>query len=184
MEFRYPYDPATGLPGTAATPWTNGDPAQGVEGSIPPAEALNDPQREITNVIDYYLGNGNEGSGQQEGDLTQLRKSLQAATGEDGARSLHAETGYEILPSGLILQWGGGTIVTPSSTFFFPVSFPNAVFRISVVDYSAVFSDPSPAHIIHILSDTPSRKSRFQVQAAKTDGTSGTSRFDYIAIGH
>ncbi|MEM7746069.1 MAG: hypothetical protein AAF409_20435 [Pseudomonadota bacterium] len=79
MEFRFPYNPVTGQPGTAATPWTNGDPAAGIEGSIPPAEALNDPMREICHVIDRYLGDGNFGSGQDVADLQQLRKAIDAA---------------------------------------------------------------------------------------------------------
>lgn len=76
MKFHFPYDPATGQPGDGSVPWINGDPAAGIEGSVPPAEAIADPMREIANVIDAVLGDGTEGSGQDGADLTQLLQAI------------------------------------------------------------------------------------------------------------
>lgn len=78
MEFVNPFDPATGNPGDGSTPWQNGNPATGTDGSIPPVEALEHPMRELTHLIDFAIGDGSEGSGQDEGDLEQVRKSVQA----------------------------------------------------------------------------------------------------------
>jgi len=97
MEFRYPYDTATGLPGDGTDPWQNGDPQAGIDGSIPPAEAFNDPQREICNVVDHFLGDGSEGSGQAAGDLTQLLQSIQEAVAAGG------------VPIGTEIHWTGDT---------------------------------------------------------------------------
>lgn len=99
MEFRFPYDPATGLPGDGSTPWQNGDPQAGIDGAIPPAEAFNDPQREICNVIDHFLGDGTEGSGQDPDDLTQLLQSIQAAT-----------AGFALLPVPAQVEGNGGRL--------------------------------------------------------------------------
>lgn len=99
MEFRFPYDPATGLPGDGSTPWQNGDPQAGIDGAIPPAEAFNDPQREICNVIDHFLGDGTPGSGQDPDDLTQLLQSIQAAT-----------AGFALLPVPAQVEGNGGRL--------------------------------------------------------------------------
>lgn len=121
MEFRFPFDPATGLPGDGTDPWQNGDPSAGIDGSIPPAEAFNDPQREIVNVIDHYLGDGTEGSGQTAGDLTQLLQSIQAATSGLALLPIHAQvegnggrlqmdgagTGDRVISAGQTITWRG-----------------------------------------------------------------------------
>ena len=121
MEFRFPFDPATGLPGDGTDPWQNGDPSAGIDGSIPPAEAFNDPQREIVNVIDHYLGDGTEGSGQAAGDLTQLLQSIQAATSGLALLPIHAQvegnggrlqmdgagTGDRVISAGQTITWRG-----------------------------------------------------------------------------
>lgn len=48
-----------------------------VAGSKVPGAALEDPQREIAHVIDYFLGDGTFGSAQDPADLEQLRKAIQ-----------------------------------------------------------------------------------------------------------
>ena len=121
MEFRFPYDTLTGLPGDGTDPWQNGDPQAGIDGSIPPAEAFNDPQREVCNVIDHYLGDGSEGSGQAAGDLTQLLQSIQAATAGLAQLPISAEvagnggrlqmdgagTGDRVISAGQTITWRG-----------------------------------------------------------------------------
>lgn len=139
MEFRYPFDPATGLPGAGGPAWTNGDPSIGVEGSIPPAESLNDPQREICDAIDFFLGDGEFGSAQDDEDLTQLRQAIRRATGADGTGALLANPGYQVFPSGLILQWG--RISTFSGDFVtFPLTFPTTCVAVTCSDSAAALS--------------------------------------------
>src|SRR5262245_44932794 len=52
-------------------PYINGDPEIGREGSIPPAESIEYPQREIVNVIAY------NGFTPDNADLTQLTRGIQ-----------------------------------------------------------------------------------------------------------
>ena len=49
-----------------------------------------------------------------------------------GANASLANTGYQKLPSGLIIQWGQGALVNDSTeTIIFPIAFPNGVFSYS-----------------------------------------------------
>lgn len=121
MQFHYPYDPATGLPGDGSVPWQNGDPQAGIAGSIPPIEAHRDVMNEICAVIDHFLGDGTFGSGQQVGDVTQLRQSIQAATsglallpvaaeveGNGGRLQMDgAGTGDRVISAGQTITWRG-----------------------------------------------------------------------------
>lgn len=121
MEFINPFDPATGGPGDGSVPWQNENLLVGQEGSNPPAEAFEHPMREITNVIDHYLGDGTEGSGQAAGDLTQLLQSIQAATaglallpiqaqveGNGGRLQMDgAGTGDRVISAGQTITWRG-----------------------------------------------------------------------------
>lgn len=59
-------------------------------------------------------------------------KLASALTG--GNQSLSAN-GYQKLPGGLILQWGGGTISSASEVINFPVSYPNSHLRTVVVSH-------------------------------------------------
>lgn len=59
------------LDGSGSDPYVNPNPALEIEGSVVPAAALEDPQREIVHVIDYA---GLEPDG---GDLTQLRQAIE-----------------------------------------------------------------------------------------------------------
>lgn len=157
MEFRFPFDPATGLPGDGSVGWTNGDPGTGTEGSIPPAEALNDPQREICHVIDFYLGDGSFGSGQAAGDLTQLRQAIQAA--------LTAVGGFLPLAGGTVtgaLTVNGTTNMTGAVT----VTNNNPGFILSESDTGDFFR-------VNLLGGVP----RLQVPASQfllLEGGSGT----------
>ncbi len=56
-------------------PYVNPNPANGIEGSIPPAEAIEHPLREIENVIKTFLGP----EAPDGGDLTQLSQAIAAA---------------------------------------------------------------------------------------------------------
>jgi hypothetical protein len=66
MDYNQPFG------GAADSPYVNGNPAAGVQGSIPPAQAIEFPQREIVEVIRYF------GMTPSNNDLTQLRKAIVA----------------------------------------------------------------------------------------------------------
>lgn len=60
--------------------------------------------------------------------------ALRAATGDFGA-SL-AASGYQKLPSGLIIQWGISAVTTTSASVTFPIAFPNYVAHVNTHDQS------------------------------------------------
>jgi hypothetical protein len=66
MRYQQPY----GTPDDS--PYVNGNPAQGVQGSIPPAPAFEQPQREIVNVIQK------SGFNPLDADLLQLAKGIRS----------------------------------------------------------------------------------------------------------
>lgn len=57
-------------------PYVNPVPENGVEGSIPPAEAIEHPMREIENTIKAFLGDGSPDGA----DLTQLAQAIAKAS--------------------------------------------------------------------------------------------------------
>jgi len=99
--------------------YQNGNPDAGIEGSIPPGEAIEHTQREIVAAI--------AGSGQtpSDGDLAQLWQAITGAFAK-------AANGYVALPSGIIIQWG--TVTVPSASgatsnsvsITWPTAFPTA----------------------------------------------------------
>lgn len=77
MEYAPPYIPG-GNPDPNA-PYVDRDSPGGIRGSVPPARAIEDPQREIGYVIDKVLGDGTFRSAQDPDDTTQLYQSIIAA---------------------------------------------------------------------------------------------------------
>ncbi len=80
--------PINGDAGDPDRPYVDADPANGVEGSIPPAAAFEDPQREILAVID------GAGLARDGADLTQLFQAIGAmiaAAGGDGVQPATTE---------------------------------------------------------------------------------------------
>lgn len=73
------YNPPFVLGGNpdAGAPYVDRNTPGATSGSVPPAAAIEQPQREIAHVIDFFLGNGTFGSGQDETDNEQLRKAMQ-----------------------------------------------------------------------------------------------------------
>lgn len=67
MRYNQPFD----KPSDPTAPYVNGVPAAGIQGSIPPAAALEHPQREIVHVIEF------SGQTPDGADLQQLRKAIQ-----------------------------------------------------------------------------------------------------------
>jgi hypothetical protein len=73
MDYNQPYGGATGAP------YVNGNPATGTAGSIPPAAAIEYPQREIVDTITKA------GLTPSNADLGQLAKAIQSGAMVDGA---------------------------------------------------------------------------------------------------
>lgn len=63
-------------------PYVNPNPANGIEGSIPPAEAIEQPMREIVHTITYFLGTPENPLPASGEDLQQLRKAIQQAVAD------------------------------------------------------------------------------------------------------
>lgn len=108
--------------------FTNGNVAQGVPPTILESAIFNTWQREMCNVV--------EGSGipLDPADDGQLLKAIKK-TNKDQAPAVLSTSGYQKLPSGLIIQWGvlsknpaGETSVEITGEY--PMKFPNNCFQV------------------------------------------------------
>jgi hypothetical protein len=89
--------------------------------------------------------------------------------------------GYQRLPSGLILQFGGGNAPGGAvTTMAFPIAFPAACLALAFGDYN---SGPEAGNA-HIISYTTITASGFEVTSWRHDGVQEGSSFSYMAIGH
>ena len=52
-------------------------------------------------------------------------------SGYDGNSALLEENGYQILPSGMIMQWGKVSHTAAGNTVIFPIPFPNDCFNVT-----------------------------------------------------
>ena len=101
-----------------------------------------------------------------------------------GVSSL-ASSGYQKLPSGLIVQWGTGSQNFGPHAVTFPITFPNAVFCIVANDNGA---STWSASNVTVLGTSGATTSGFSLNAANWTGSafqfSGVSvNFGYVAIG-
>ena len=95
-----------------------------------------------------------------------------------------ATNGYQILPSGLYIQWGQVTGVNASAlkTASFPIAFPNAVFSISVTPKDNRTSNDFEVDLYSVAAD-PISLSQFTImQEGSLSGANQTMMF--IAIGN
>jgi hypothetical protein len=81
-----------------------------------------------------------------------------------------AGTGYQKLPSGLILQWGDASFSTSQSTYNLPIAFPNFAWRI----VGSPVAIGSTGFAISLVN-----RSQISVQSSSGSGTA-----NYIAIGN
>lgn len=148
--------PINGDVGDPDRSYVNANLSIGLQGSIPPAESVEHPMREIVNVITAG------GLIPSDSSLTQLRDAIlniisantapdanetvkgkiEIATPEEalaGTDSIRAVTsaglasskslgasGYYKLPGGLIIQWGSFTFTSAGTNNIFPLAFPNS----------------------------------------------------------
>jgi hypothetical protein len=83
-------------------------------------------------------------------------------------------SGYQKMPSGIITQFGTGTLVSGSNTITFPTSFPTACQAIVVTSRGTAVATQSP-----IFTNTPTTTGCVVYSASGT-----TYAFSYIAIGY
>ena len=89
-----------------------------------------------------------------------------------GDQSLTTD-GYQVLPGGLIIQWGSG-FANEANTINFPIAFPNNSFSVTAADTG------STPHIITINS---SSDTSFDVLIFNTSGNPASTGFNWIAVG-
>lgn len=159
------YNPPVG--GAADDPYVNGVPGVS-QGSIPPAAAIEDVQREIVNVIT------GAGLTPDENVLTQLLSAIKSFPIKS---MLLAANGYIVFEGGdgndaPIIQWGSyGATSTTGTTHNYPMVFPNAALQVFC-------SDPGTATVDTIACQLLSA-SQFTAKSA-----SGTPGFAFFAIGY
>jgi hypothetical protein len=93
MDQRYPLDPATGAENAALLPWTNGNPATGVEGSYPPHQLITNVEAELLALI---IASGQTPSG---ADLTQVLKAIRKISSYASNYALITATGTFNVPA-------------------------------------------------------------------------------------
>lgn len=103
------------------------------------------------------------------------------ATGGSGFSNLQG-SGYQKLPSGLIIQWGNATGTTGNLAAGYPIAFPTAVCQVV-----ATLSDKTAGTIngitLVITGASLASKTTVTIIPGGTDGL-GTTTAHYIAIGY
>jgi hypothetical protein len=120
-----------------------------------------------------FLVAGNVNWNGDLGDFALTKSSLFAAS--------LTNTGYQRLPSGLIMQWGAGTTDSGGTVAMtFPIAFPNSVRQVLPCDQSGA----ATANNAHIVSTMNRTASGFTAVTCRYDGTLNSSAFSYQAIGN
>lgn len=100
------------------------------------------------------------------------QQNVSAAINPSNVKSMFAgtrgENGYEILPSGLILQWGSRGLTQNGTIVSFPIPFPNSALNVSITD--------SDGTVGHGYKRTSLTRSSFMLL--------GTLEFSFFAIGY
>jgi hypothetical protein len=93
-------------------------------------------------------------------------------------------SGYQKLPSGLIVQWGTGTTVDSTGNVTFPIAFPTSCFSIQITENTA----NSWTSINHTIYGVHSKAAAgFTAMCFNWNGTAyvnSSGNFDYIAVGY
>jgi hypothetical protein len=107
--------------------------------------------------------------------------------------SSKATNGYQKLPSGLIIQWGRGSINANlpnggygTTSVNFPVAFPNSLFTISIVgNDNSVGAQSQEGFFSYISRSNSSFTVNYsQVLGSSNGGSGETTAFDWVAIGY
>lgn len=111
-----------GTPGYA----TNGNPATSEPATVLDADWVNSVQEELMAPI---LAAGLSPSKTTRNQLLQSLPNALASRPEMAKD--HSTAGYQRLPGGLVLQWGGNSVTGGSNTLVtFPIAFPNNVLQV------------------------------------------------------
>ncbi|RJF92986.1 gp53-like domain-containing protein [Sphingomonas cavernae] len=120
--------------------------------------------------------NDGPGSGMDADMLDGLHASAFVLASQYASRSL-AQNGYQVLPSGLIIQWGRFTALANTSTSVtFPIQFPNGAFAATVSGVSSGGVDQQD-NTADVTSIAPAAMTVWSA-----DNTHNTTH--YIAIGY
>ena len=95
-----------------------------------------------------------------------------------------ATSGYQKLPSGLIIQWGSATTSAGNTTTVFPIAFPSGVSRITISEANAAGWSVSNLSVYGVHGQS---SSQFSVKSfAWTGGAFSASVgvFNWLAIGY
>ena len=95
----------------------------------------------------------------------------------DGTTSL-AASGYQTLPSGLIIQWGVGSASNSGTSNTLPIAFPTSHF-VTIVNHQG--TDPSEATGSGVVSATSLTTTTF---TAYNSGATTPASIHYISIGY
>lgn len=99
-----------------------------------------------------------------------------------------AASGYQKLPSGLIIQWGAATYVgtvasdgTATADFTFPIAFPNATIEVISSLAAAAYGKGGSTYVRSLNGNTGGTMSFWNAPA---NGTWGSVSARYMAIGY
>jgi hypothetical protein len=100
-----------------------------------------------------------------------------------GSSSL-ATNGYQVLPSGLYIQWGRITGVSENvlKTVNFPIAFPNAVFSINLTPLDTRASNDFEVDLYSVAAN-PISTTQFQIMSEGT-GYGSNKTVMFMAFGH
>jgi hypothetical protein len=92
---------------------------------------------------------------------------------------LNAASGYQKLPSGMIIQWGQDTVTGATKNVTFPIAFPNAC---HIVLMTAINGSTLNANSIPVVGLTKTTTG-FGANIFATSGAAATQSFSWMAIG-
>lgn len=188
-----PASPSTGYP-------TNGNPGTGTPATQPGEFWFYQIGEELRNAI------VTAGLTPVTSDLTQLYQAILAISGAlatavqaqgltnnttrlsplrlndafQGANQTLSANGYQKLPGGLIIQWGGATY-TAGTPVSFPIAFPTNIFTF------AVSSDQSQTANVEVVGYQALSLTQFTPAGAQFSGSTFIAlnpKFNWIAIGN
>ena len=129
-------------------PYVNPVPENGVEGSIPPAEAIEHPMREIVNAVNFFLGTVENPLPASDADLQQLRKAIQQAVIDGTANGLFRDIPATLV-AGFNTEFLDLTVAAGVATFD-PTArnrFKHVLGDAILIDNPAVIPNAGPAMI-------------------------------------
>ncbi|MFI0396039.1 pyocin knob domain-containing protein [Paracoccus jiaweipingae] len=151
----------------------NASPASTYEGALQHVEGANGIAWQVA-----FMSNGRSYT-RHRTDATPTWTAWALAWSEASATFSAGLSGYQIFPSGLIMQWGQLGTSGGVGQVTFPIAFPN-VCRVVVVGDNANSTDLTN---VHISSQGDRTNTGVKLYALKPDGSPVASVVQYVAIG-